>query len=85
MLKDVKIVIPKLILDEECHNRTNGTKKPAGIGYRVERQISNDVCTPVVFAYFIARRREECKQNLIFRMVSAQLLHQRTSLLELPQ
>ena len=85
MLQDMQIVVPKLVLDEESHHRVDGTQETASVSDGVERQISDDISTFVVLAHLIARRREECEQDLILRMILAQLFHERAALFELSQ
>ena len=85
MLQDMQIVVPKLVLDEESHHRVDGTQETASVSDGVERQVSDDISTFVVLAHLIAGRREECEQDLIFRMIPAQLLHERATLFELSQ
>ena len=85
MLQDMQVVVPKLVLDEECHLRTYGSQKAACIANGVEWQIADDVGTLVVLAHLIARGREERQQNLDIWMFALHLLHQRTALLELAQ
>ena len=85
VFEDVQVVVPKLILDEECHDWTYGTQETACIHDRVKGQIGNDICAFIVFAHLIARRREERQQNLIFRMFTLQLFHERTPLFKLTQ
>ena len=45
MTKDMEIVIPELILDEECHYWTDGAQKAARIAYGIKGEIADDVCT----------------------------------------
>ena len=85
MFQDVQIVVPELVLDEECHHRTNGPQETTGIGNGVERQIGDDICAFVVFAYLIARGREEREQDLILWVIATQLFHQRATLFKLSQ
>ena len=85
MLQDVQVVVPELILDEECHDGPHGTQEPACIADGVEWQIAHDVGTLVVLPDLVARRREEREQDFILRMVAAQPLHERASLFELAQ
>ena len=85
MLQDMQIIVPKLVLDEECHHRMDCTQETAGIRDGIEWQVGNDISTFIVLADLIAGRREESEQDLVFRMLLAQLLHQGPSLLELSQ
>ena len=85
VFQDVQVVVPELILDEERHHRMYGTQEATGIGDSVERQVADDVSTLVVLTNLVARRREERQQYLVLRMLTAQLLHQRTALFELTQ
>jgi hypothetical protein len=54
MFKDVKIVVPELILYEKHLHRTHKTQKTAGIEKRVKRQIADDIRPVVVFPHFIS-------------------------------
>ena len=83
MLQDMQIVVPEFVLDEESHDRTNGAQEAAGIGHGVDGQVGDDVGTLVVLSHLIARGREEGEQNLVFGMLQADALDDRTSLLEL--
>ena len=85
MLQDMQVIIPELILDKESHHRSHRAQETTRIGDGVQRQIANNVGTLIILAHFIARRREERQQNLILRMLTAQLLHQRASLFKLTQ
>ena len=55
MFQDMQIIIPELILDEESHHRTDGTKEATGVGNRIQRQIADDIRSFVVLAHLIAR------------------------------
>ena len=61
MLQNVEVVVPELVLNEECHNRTHSTQEASRVAYCVERQIAYNVGTLIVLAHLIARRREEGK------------------------
>ena len=83
MAQNVKVVVPEFIFYEERHDGMHGTQEASRVAYGVEGQVAHDVCTFIVFSYLIARRREECKQNFIFRMRSPQLFDKRPSLFKL--
>ena len=85
VLENMHVVIPELVLDEESHHRTDGTKETTGVGDGVEGQVTDDVGPLVVLTHLIARRREKGEQDLVLRMVAAELFHQRASLLKLSQ
>ena len=85
MLEDMQVVGPELILDEERHDRSHRTQETAGIADGVDRQIAHDVGSLVVLSHLVARRREECKQNLVLWMVAADAFHERATLLKLTQ
>ena len=85
MLKNVEVVVPEFILDEEGHHGPYRPKKAAGVAYGVQRQVANDVGSVVVFTHFVARRREEREQNLILRVLVPNAFDQRTPLFELTE
>ena len=85
MLKYVKIVIPKLILDEESHHRPHQSQEAYGIYGGVERQVAYYVGTLVILAHLIARRGEEGQEYLVFRMLLAQTLNNGASLFKLSE
>ena len=55
MTEDVEIVVPELVLYEECHHWAHGTQKATSIANGIEGQIADDVGTAVVLPDFIAR------------------------------
>ena len=81
----IQIVLPKLIFDEERHAGVHQIKELFHIARLVERQVTHNIRPPVVFAYFVARRRKECQQNTIIRIFGTNLLNQRTPLFKLAQ
>ena len=85
MLQDMKEIRPELILDEESHHRTHQAKETDGIQTGIHRHIADDVGTLIVLAHLITRRRIKGEQNLILRIILADLLHQWTSLLKLAE
>ncbi len=56
LVQFVQIVLPELVLDEECHTGIHDIQKLLHIAGLVERQITDDVCPPVILADLIARR-----------------------------
>ena len=54
MLKDMQVVIPELVLDEECHHRMYKSQEPAGIGDSIDREIGNDIRSLVILTHLIA-------------------------------
>ena len=56
MLEDMQIVVPELVLDEECHHGSDGSQESACVGNGVQRQVADDVGTFVILAHLIARR-----------------------------
>ena len=85
VFQDVQVVVPELVLDEEGHLGPYDAQEAPGIGDGVERQVADDVGSGIVLAHLVARRREERQQDLQFRTATAQLFHQRASLLKLPK
>jgi len=83
MLQDVKVVVPKLIFDEERHLRPHDAQEATCVADRVQGKIADDVGSLVVFPHLIARWREKREQELVFRMFPTNALHERTPLLEL--
>ena len=59
MLKDVQVVVPKLVLDEKGHHGAHQPQETAGVERRVERQVTNNVGSFVVLSHLVARRREK--------------------------
>ena len=82
MLQNMKVVGPKFIFDKESHDRAHRAQKTTCVANGVYRKINDDVRSRIVLAHFIARGREESKQNLIFGMCLLDSLHDRPSLLE---
>ena len=66
----IQIVLPKLIFDEERHAGVHQIKELLHIARLVERQVTHNIRPPVVFAYFVARRRKECQQNTIIGILA---------------
>ena len=85
MFQNVEVVVPELILNEECHHGSNRAQEATGIAYGVERQVADNVGALIVFPHLIARWRKERQQNLILRMVTTQTLHKWPSLFKLTQ
>ena len=85
VFQDMQVVIPELVLDEERHHGADITQEATGIGDGVQRQVADDVGAGIILAYLIARRREECQQDFVLRMILSQLFDQRTALFELSQ
>ena len=54
VLEDMQVVVPELVLDEERHHRTDGTKETTGVGDGVERQVTDDIGPLVVLTHLIA-------------------------------
>ncbi len=76
---------PIFILYEESHLWTNESEEAHHITRRIEWQIANDVSSRIILTHLIARGREEGKQNLVFRMLTTETLHQGASLFKLTQ
>src|SRR5699024_8434769 len=85
LVQFVQIVLPELVLDEECHAGIHDIQELLHIAGLVERQVTDNVCPPIILADLIARRREESQQNTVIRIFGTNFLNQRPSLLELPQ
>ena len=83
MLKDMQIVVPELIFDEERHNGSHKAQKAQRVGNGVDGKIGDDVGTLIVFSHLITRRREEGEQNFIFRMITAYALDEWSPLFKL--
>ena len=81
----LQVVAPKFVFDENCSFHIDSIQKAAHIRRKVKRKIANHVGQLIVLAHLIARRREERKQYLLFRMTAFQHFNQRTSLLEFAQ
>ena len=79
----MKEIRPEFILDEEGHHRTHQAKKTDGIQAGIHRHIADDVSALIILAHLISGRRIEGKQNLILGIISADALHQRTTLFKL--
>ena len=63
-VKDVDVVAPELVFDEESGLGTRQPHKLAGIQGRVERKVADHIGTLVVFPHLVARRGEKRKQDL---------------------
>lgn len=85
LLTCFQVVLPEFILYEKQHLRFNIMKEDTYVGGCIKRQIAYYICTVPVFAHLVTGRREECQQNLIFRMLAAQTLHERPPLLKLAE
>ena len=85
MLQYMQVIIPKLILDEKSHARTDSPQESTRITYGVYWQITNDISPFVILTNLISRWREECQQYLVFWMFLTQQFHQRTTLFKLAQ
>ena len=83
VLENMKEIRPEFILDEEGHHRTHQAKKTDGIQAGIHRHIADDVSALIILAHLISGRRIEGKQNLILGIISADALHQRTTLFKL--
>ena len=82
MLKNVEVVVPEFILDEEGAFRTREAYKLAGVERRVERKVTNYISAGVILSYLVAGWGKEGEKNLLVRLFSTQALHQRTPLLK---
>ena len=85
MLQDMKEVRPEFVLDEESHHRAYQAKETNRIQASIHRHVADDISPLVVLAHLITRRRIEGEQNLILRIILADLLHQGTSLFKLTE
>ena len=81
----VQIVLPEFIFYEKRHAGIHNIQKLLHIARFVERQVADDISSPVVLTHLVAGRREESKQNAVIGVSGTDFLHQRTSLLKLPQ
>ena len=81
----VQVVLPELILDEECHAGIHDVQELLHIALLVERQVADHVSPPVILTNLIARRRKERQQYTVVRILGTDLLYQRTSLLKFAQ
>ena len=79
-----KIIVPKLVLDENGSRRLHRIQKSPGIAAGVHRQIKHCVGTAVVLPKFIARRREKRQDDKTFRRHFPNPFYQRSCLLKLP-
>ena len=81
----VQVVVPELILDEECHDRFYCTQERNGVAPSVDGQVADDVRSLIVLAHLISRWREKGEQDFVFRMFLAYSFHKRPTLLELSE
>ena len=85
VLEDMQVVIPELVFDEECHHRMDGPQETAGIGDGVQGKVADDIRSLIILTDLITGGREERQEDLVLRVLLAQLLHQGAALLELTQ
>ena len=55
----VQIVVPKLVFNEESHNRSHRAQELSCVRHCVDGQISYDVRLLVVLSHLVSRGREE--------------------------
>ena len=63
MTQYVQIVVPKFVLDKECHHWTDGTQEAASIGHSVNGQVRYDICALVILLHF--RSAESCIVDIL--------------------
>lgn len=85
VLQNMQIVPPELVFYEKRDFRMHQIEKSASIIISVKRKITNNIRTLIILSYLVSRRRKECEQDLIFGMLTAQTLHNRTPLLKLSE
>ena len=61
-------VEPEFVFYEDCDFGMRRIEEPAGVARRVDRQVEDVIHTLVILADFVARRREEREQDLVFGM-----------------
>ena len=85
MYQYFNIVAPKLVFDKESLLGASGTNEATCIQRRIERKIAHHIGIRVVLAHFIARGREESKQNFLLWVFSFETFHERTALFKLAE
>ena len=85
LVKAVEVVIPELVLDEIGGFRLDDMYETISVYAGVEGQIAHHIGTFVVFAHFITGRTEKGEKYAHLWLLTAQTLHQGSSLLELTE
>ncbi len=85
VLEDMQVVIPELVFDEERHHRMDGPQETTGISDGIQGKVADDIRSLIILTDLITGGREEREEDLVLRMLLAQLFHQGTALLELTQ
>jgi len=83
VFQNMQVIIPELVFNEECYFGSYQTKESPGIADGIKRQITDDVCTLIIFPNFVTRRRKESKQDAISRKSATNKFYQWAALLEL--
>ena len=63
----------------------DGPQETAGVGDGVQGKVADDIRSLIILTDLITGGREEREEDLVLRMLLAQLFHQGTTLLELTQ
>ena len=56
MAKDMEVIVPKLVFDEKGRHGPHQAKKTPGIDHRVQREVTDDVSSFVVFPHLVTGR-----------------------------
>ena len=81
-VESIQVVEPKIVFDKESDIGVNQVGEQSGVADGVGRQVANQVCTVIVFAYFVAGRGEEGEANFKVGMFFSESLDDRARLLE---
>ena len=58
LMKLIQVILPKFVLDKECHARGCNIQELLHIPRFIKRQIADNVRSPVMLAHFVTGRRE---------------------------
>ena len=83
--KDVQVVEPVFVLDEDGHGRPDKLNEFSCISPGIGRKVKDEVGPGIVFPDLISRGGVKGEEDPVFRHPVAELLHQRSSLLILSQ
>ena len=81
-LERLEVVEPEVVFDKEGNVGVHQLHQPSCVALGIWRQIDDDVGLIVVLPYLEAGGREECENDFVFGMQLAELLYDRSGLLE---
>ena len=84
-VEHVDVVAPEFIFDEKHRLGTRQTHELAGVGRRVEGEVTHHIGHLVVLPHLIARGREESEENFGFGVFAAQAFHEGAPLFKLAE